>query len=555
MVSGEEPLPSAGRPANQTFLVQSSGGAVLEGALVRLHRAPWGNPQAQTRTDRDGRCELAALPGDEVHCEAGEHLPERFTLPARPWPDPYIVVLTQGSRPLEGTVEDDAGAPIAGAQIELQHGGRTVRGTSEADGGFRLSLPEGAEGGEDGLLRASHPDYFSFGEQDLPLPADFELRRLRLVLPRWAHVVVSVTDLEATPIAAARLQLVGPPDDDERELLPPGFIGVFATTALPELELRVPPGIPLWLVAAHPDFEPREVEVGVLNPGGRTELPVRLARKAVSSRRFYQVVDPEGRPLVDAKVRLVGEGFTSLLALDQRAVFQVVPRGETDRLVVIAPGHGMHELAGGGGGPSRDEPERIVLAPAPPTLVVTVGDGDGGRFAGVPVSVENAHSRVSSTARTDGQGRAAFDVLLDGREYVVSVGRGRPGMYSVPGGLELVPDPPAHRISRASAEPVRFDLVPPGSIDGALELPGSSARSLSLTCLGARRSREEHMLFTLGASLDPAGRFHFTGLPPGRYRLWIHDPADPASGFDRPVAELDLEPGQELRLGNLRPPH
>lgn len=549
--SSIEPELSMEAPAERIFLVQSTEGRALEGALVQIYRAPWGSALAEARTDRDGRCELAALPGDELRVEASEHPLERFTLPAGPWPEPYIVMLTKGSRPLTGTVEDDAGVSVPGARIELVVEGRTVHATSGADGGFLMFLAGEAR---EGLLLASHPDHFFPGDQVLPLPSDVESRRLRLVLLRWARVGVQVIDPEGTHIAGARLRLLGPPDDAERDLLPLGLLGTFLTTASPELELQVPPGLPFWLAITHPDFEPREVEIGELEPGGRVEREVRLVRKSVSSRRFYQVLDPEGAPLVDAQVRHIGEGFVSLLRLDELAVFQVIPRDGDWKLVVTARGHGMREIAQGGGGATREDPERILLEPRPPTIVAIVGDGEGGRLGGVLVSVESTDSHVSSTVRSDEEGRAAFDVLLDGREYVVGVGAGRPGAYLLPGGLELVPDPPAHRVSRASFEPLRFELVPPGSIEGALDLADPSGKSVNLSCTGSRAAPRERDLFTLGAPLDPSGRFHFTGLPPGRYRIWIHDPEAAERGFEHPWAELDLDAGQALRLGSLQPP-
>ncbi len=191
--------------------------------------------------------------------------------------------------PLEGTVVDEEGRPVAGAWLTLFDAAQPRKRSSYVgatrsteDGTFTLDSPRPGPH----VVELSHPD-FLFTHRPVTLPE----QAARLVMESGASVEVEVLDASGGPVAGSEVHL----HDGYRAV--PG-----RTDASGRVTLRpIGPGRHA-VVAATPEAEPLrtvrgEVEV---RHGGRSSLHLRFPPGASLS---GVVVDTAGQPVAEAEVR------------------------------------------------------------------------------------------------------------------------------------------------------------------------------------------------------------------------------------------------------------
>src|SRR6185369_218011 len=204
---GKPPERSAGR------VLDRQDRRPLVGAFVW----PSEDPGAFVRTDGTGTYALSLLARRKVRAAAAGHqtAPEA-ALAGREGPA-FLLVPTSGA---VGTVVDEAGRPVAGAEVTARpdrtksvFGASLGRARSQADGRFILRR---LTPGFDFLLRATHPG-FAPAELDLPaLPVQVPSaprRPLRLVLRRGRTAHGEVVDGTGQPVAGAEVALLPSLDD------------------------------------------------------------------------------------------------------------------------------------------------------------------------------------------------------------------------------------------------------------------------------------------------------------------------------------------------------
>ncbi len=199
-----------------------------------------------------------------------------------------------GASALEGTVVDESGRPIAGAQLHLYQldPGRLGDLAPEE----RSTHVHDTASGEDGtfLLEARRPGahrvtVYHPSFRMTALPVTLPAREARLVLRRGASLEVTVLDEDGLPLAGSEVQLL----PSSR----PGHTDSAGKTLLEALE----PGR-RRVAAATPEDEPlRAVGAEVeLVDGRRTSVVLRFPRAPKLS---GVVVDGRGQPVVFAEVR------------------------------------------------------------------------------------------------------------------------------------------------------------------------------------------------------------------------------------------------------------
>lgn len=212
-------------PGRETF-VELRASPTTEARLHLLGAPGEGIPGARlalvhARTGRtfsascgpDGTCRISNLPPGEYAVEAAApgyvqgREGRRAIVLDRAEPD-LEIPLTVSSR-IGGTVRDEAGAPVSGAEIRaVVRGGRPYAARSESDGTFLLDVPPGRV-----LLGASHPDFAPV------LLGVLEARRggwslLDAVLAPGVAVTGTVGNADGPlPGARVRLQRLGPGAD------------------------------------------------------------------------------------------------------------------------------------------------------------------------------------------------------------------------------------------------------------------------------------------------------------------------------------------------------
>lgn len=241
-------------------------------------------PAAGTRARRDPH--TAPLPAP---AHPGPHEPSPGSGPLTP----------SGGGPLEassleGTVVDEAGRPVAGAQLYLYQTDPAQPG--DLDPEERRTRVHSTHSGEDGtfLLEARRPgshavSLYHPGFLTASLPVTLPARDARLVLRRGASLEVTVLDEEGLPLAGSEVQFLpssrpGHTDGSGKallEALEPGRRRVAAAT---------PGDEPLRTVGA-------EVE---LVDGQRTSVVLRFSP---GPRLTGVVVDGRGQPVAGAEVR------------------------------------------------------------------------------------------------------------------------------------------------------------------------------------------------------------------------------------------------------------
>lgn len=555
-------------PGEHRFLVLSADGYPVEGARVLLTRRSLDASSAEAVSSARGEVQLAGLPGDDLVVEAASHVARRLTLPAWPWTDPYPLTLDPGVVALEGVTVDDQGTPIAGAQLTFLVDDRPLGARSDEDGRFALRVPSSTPFPlRLPAPRVRHPDYFdpsSFEGEDEDtrvVRAPGAGRPMRVVLLRWVRLELALTDGEGAEVCGARLQLLGPPEEESRT----GW-----SFGLPVLRLscdegwpilHIPPLLPLWLGVEHPDWVPTEVPLPQLYPGQAGRLSVVLERLPSDPTVRFRIEDPGGSLMASAEVGLYrhetpgpSRASFSRLTPTHEGHYAFRPHDGSWWIEISAPGYAPARLDGAWVAATRgqvlaQEVRRVVLEPGGVELRVRAVGLDGAPYAGLTLNARSVggDGAGGSAARTDGRGEASFAGLDPDQPLRIDVGVGTatPGSY---GTAPWVPDPPAYREVLPGGDPVLFRLVEPGAIEGLIRIRSPEGKFAVLSCMGPITQPWSTPVFNISSALDADGNFYFAGLPPGRYHLWMEGSRRGAN-FDRPLAVLDLAPGQRLRPG------
>jgi carboxypeptidase family protein len=274
-------------------------------------------PGWETVSGRDGAFSFAGLaPGGETLRASRQGFAAR-TLPGIgvPSAEPVLVRLDPAAR-ISGTVKDDSGEPVAGANVLLsevssaagdgappQDRTRPVgAAVSDAEGRFAAAdLPPGRFS-----LLAAAPGFLSATLKGLDLPDGGEIAGVEVVLPRGATVQGTVSTPDGTPAAGAKVIAI-----DGGGAAAQTLVGRPETIADGDGHYQLG-GVsegPHTILAEHPDFRPARRPLQV-QPGSNT-LDLRLERGAEISGR---IASREG-PVAGADVRLLPQSSGAADAL------------------------------------------------------------------------------------------------------------------------------------------------------------------------------------------------------------------------------------------------
>jgi protocatechuate 3,4-dioxygenase beta subunit len=195
---------------------------------------------------------------------------------------------------LNGTVVDEAGKPVAGAEVTASRS-KHAPVTSDEGGVFRLSLPVSSYGRVFAMLVAHAPDGRS-GEQMVATEAN-ELKPVRIVVKPSRQIEVRVCDGEGRPVEGAEIRVLSN--------LQPILAG--RTDADGRWAGRVPAEFPGWsLYAWKPrvgfDYALGERARGSTEPPRPLPAALTLTLDGVREPLRLKAVDRDGKPLAGIKL-------------------------------------------------------------------------------------------------------------------------------------------------------------------------------------------------------------------------------------------------------------
>ncbi|GIW70836.1 MAG: hypothetical protein KatS3mg102_0378 [Planctomycetota bacterium] len=560
-------------------------------AGVRVEAVPEGgrNPFASGAAAEGGETTSAADGSFRLEGLAGR----RFTVTA--WPDdPALAPAAQGGvRPgtedlvlrlvraqaLGGRVlEAGTGAPVAGAQIEVEMaGGVRLGAASDAQGAFRVA---GVVPGRL-VVRASAAGYAPFESEFAQAPPELliellagaaiegQVIRARDGAPLEGAVVyvleASAAGRRPPPRAQGLVELLASGVDPgglggrSRPELEQALARTARTDAEGRFRLEDLPAGPKLVLAAHPEHPAAWSEVALEGPGEVAEVTIALADGGAIA---GTVLDEQGAPRAAAEVFAFSPaGRARSAETDARGSYTI--RG-------LAPGEYLVALGRAAPGADREdaaEPER-----GPGGMRIKTAHVEAGRTARVDfgteprVRLEGTVSRAGQPvageqvnlfpaagglgfeqARTDQAGRYALQVL-PGR-YVLRVEN-----YSEP--LEVPP---------ALARLVHDVELPTGALSGRVVAApdGAPLRARVTLYRQERPERIETLAAVLGSAAGDArsrpeqgGAFRIEQVPPGQYTLVARadgyiearlDGVRVSGGAETSGLVLALEPGGLIR--------
>ena len=479
---------------------------------------PAGSPEVST--DRGENGQTAAVEGGK-QSELAITLPRGFDV--------------------EGIVVDEAGAPVAGAEIVLDQsvsrpGGRAVA-VSARDGTFgvrsvRFALGIGARG--PGFAPSLLADLAS--EFFLSTPGSASragARRVRLVLARGGAALQGrVVGPDDEPIAGALVLLGGedlrkvrvPLEGDDYGVPPTAFLarsaadGSFRLPSLPARLLAVTArarGFAVW----RGRFAPDDAE---------TSLVIRLERGVTIS---GVVSDPKGKPIEHALVRVGDEyrfgtsqaatGLNGAYAINHVAAGEIRLSAEFDPAIVPKS--------------FVEAPDRTI-APTSGLIRGEVLDIDRTPAADVPVVVFDMrdgapHSQASQRTQTDEQGRFSLNVPTPLAWKIALVA------------FKPMRRPATLIIDGEQADPVTLALGEGAAIEGVVRVDGHQPRQGNFTMLVATSG--SLIRFSTGR-ISADIRFGVPGCFSGNDELWWAGTA-----FETKLAAVSCDAEGKFRIAGL----
>lgn len=449
-----------------------------------------------------------------------------------------------------GTVVDEAGRPVAGAQIQAAAEGRfrwgnQSRTRSGPQGGFRLRVPSG----QAIQLIALHPD-FSPASVPLPeIPPHASRTDLRLVLKRGLSATGTVRDQQEKPVAGAQITLV--PTWDDRAAagrMPPYFLsrekpleaisGADGRFTIEHLQAGR-----FDLVARAAGFAPVQVPGLEIQEGAKAaSLGTVILHPGLSL--TGTVVDPKDRPIAGATVQ-TGEGrsplpfappetsaWTASTGPDGRFALSDLAAGQRLRITVSQDGYASRTLSGI---ELPSQPLRVVLSPA-------------GRIAGRVVDEEGNPLRQAFLEI----GPSGSGPMFGGRAMLMG---SKPVVTNEAGEFEFRDIEPGTLTMRASAQGYRSSEksgleVPAGGELTGVELVLRKGAVVAGQVLGPDGKPVSGAVVELAeggrmsfsrerASSDGEGRYRIEGVEPGPRAFSARHEDFPPS-----VRDLEVQPGE-----------
>lgn len=296
------------------------------GAVVGLRGVPYGGipccfPRETPPPSSESRFR-GVTPGEQVaEVRVPGFLPSEFPFTAVDGSDTVVVVRLDRGMTFAGTVVDEDGRPVAGAQVELQSerarlpwGGPTA--SSGADGQFEFTGLVAGRWNAQASREATAE--WAYSETKEPIAFDSTQTDARLVLTRWSSIVVRPIGPDGAPVTPVGECCLG--------RMPFG-IRAFQSIVADERGRRGfgPLGAgPTRVVLTFADFAPLRLDVQ-LDWAQIVELgDVRLDPGVTWTGR---VVDGAGRAVAGAAIRLDVEGsFEHFADADGRFAISHLPR-------------------------------------------------------------------------------------------------------------------------------------------------------------------------------------------------------------------------------------
>jgi protocatechuate 3,4-dioxygenase beta subunit len=487
----------------------SSGARAGEARLELIVTAPGGGPAARAevalssgksaskqRTDAGGRARFGPLaPGraELVVTHAGAAQARKaLTLTAG---DNRARVALVAPAPIQGVVVDDAGAAIAGAEVEAQAetaGAPAFAARSDAQGRFLI----------DGLAPGTYGVRVSTGRHELAVLPTVEAptrEPVRVVLQRTAALRGQVLDGSGRPAAGAGVTIAG------SGVWPPKQLH---SDAQGRFELRpVPSGI-YELRARRDTWVAPPQEGVVIEPAAEVAVTLRLEPGAALRGRVFDA--ERGTPLAQLAVTsiedaLSGAPLSATTGEDGRFAFEGL-RAVPHRIWIYAPGYVA--VAGEAREPAA-EPHEFALRRAA-VLEGSVVDERGAAMAAVELEVTGTADtggplRVSAPP---GEGGGPPDLtarVLPPAGDNLGVVQGRvPKVPLFAAPLDLAQDAPAARPALVTDAAGRFRIegVPAGKVQVVARHPGyAPSRSAQHAIEAGARLADLRIVLARGATL------------------------------------------------------
>ncbi|MEZ4365857.1 MAG: carboxypeptidase-like regulatory domain-containing protein [Kofleriaceae bacterium] len=544
-VDTERPASSSAPPPSVLIDRDPEGPLRLEGQVLDGDDAPVGdaevvlssNPPRTARTEADGSFAFDKLVARvyRVSARAGELT--GGPVPGTPSGEPVVIRLRQGAVVVVH-VADEAGAAVAGHQVELRATVDQVATTNDAG----VATFRGVGAGWS-VVTAAPQGGFAAASTTAVVGAGGASIDVTLVLRRGAAISGRVLDEAGKPIAGAR---VLPRDasagwdfaDGSRDGVLTDAKGAYAIAA-------VAPGT-YRLTARAPGFAPGSS--GLVTVDGRTALTDQDIRLSPGGTIAGKVVDGRGAPAPYATVRIGGApgdrgvGEVRQVSTDDAGGFRVdgLPRAKLRA-------HAESETAASAivdvDLVAAAEANGVVLAlDVTGTIAGTVVDSAGQPVAEVTVTatpdiwkgtgLDRVMLAGPATATTDGGGAFVLRGLPDADFRVSASGGGATGFGWGAAGAAAVS---AH----TGATGVRVLLPTPGSIVGTLVIDGEREAPSAVAQVG-------------WSPPTPvvAGKIRIAELAPGEHDVTLRGPMF----GDYTVRAVKVEPGKETDLGTVTVP-
>lgn len=498
LTAGERPVPKATVvwPAGAPPALPHFGD--WQPATILAHSNENGSVTLPVAVEEPGEIDVSCLGFTPLRLTAPD---AASTLELSPAAGPEMAAPDSGTPPLTGRIVDAVtDLPLPSARVWTRPPARVVLARTGADGLFTLPRGDGPPPHSLGAAAANHHAVLVTVDAEKPLEIALE--------PRWRGVGWVVDD-EERPVEGAEVRLESEPGEAERRML-----GPWHTDPDGRYEVAEPPLGRYRLSVRAEGFGRVTVPGLVVAEGPVVDLGIVTLLAGVEL--VGQVMDDTGRPVARAQVALADAGPVPWEVLrtlgeirrqamsgdDGRFTIADLSPGVRVRLRVEKQGFLATELAALTL-PAKNPLEVLLERPASLSGWVVDEAGDGIASALVGATAEQGDTRNTFSDDTGG-----FEIAA------VSAGQWTLGA-SAAGYRD-------GRLTRLAVEPgaevggLEIELRPGTGLGGrVVDTDGSPAVGVTMELAGNDGQHD--------GRTDAGGRFRFTGLAPGRYRLSADD--------------------------------